>query len=129
MLGVSDFGNLCKKTENNFKFIDRNRHDYLDLMVASDIIMALGFTTPGIEGLLLGKRTIYYNELKYGGDVYAHLPFLTAGSGEQVKYLFDKAMQDYKTYAYDNSFLIDSLDKYRDGMALKRISHIICENK
>jgi len=126
VLADKPFMKLFLQTMDNFKFIDRSRrHEYLDLLLSSDIIIAIGFTTPGLEGLLLGKRVIYYNELKCGGQAYSKIPDLIAGNYSELEDLLAKAIDDYNVYSNDISQALDRLDPFRDSQAIVRIRKIL----
>jgi hypothetical protein len=122
-----EFKELYLQAQNNFKFSDRVRHEYSDLLSSSDIVIAMGFTTPGAEGLLLSKRVIYYNELKYGGQAYNKIPDLIARNNDELSTLFEKSLYDYNKYADVISDSLNGLDPFRDAQALRRISKIIIE--
>ena len=97
----------------------------MDLISLSSIVLSIGYTTPGIEGLLLGKRSIYYSELKAGGQAVDRLPEFVADSSESFNLIFETALKDYKNYNFKHRSIIATLDPYRDGMALKRISNLL----
>jgi hypothetical protein len=122
-----EFKELYLQAQNNFKFSDRARHKYSDLLSSSDIVIAMGFTTPGAEGLLLSKRVIYYNEIKYGGQAYNKIPDLIARNNDELSTLFEKSLYDYNKYADVISDSLNGLDPFRDAQALRRISKIIIE--
>jgi polysaccharide biosynthesis PFTS motif protein len=125
LMSHEEFVNLYQKTSNNFKFSDRARHEYYDLLLSANIIIAMGFTTPGTEGLLLGKRTIYYNELNYGGQALNQIPDLIARNPSELAVLFEQALQDYHTYYASISRGLDRLDPFRDAQALERMAGIL----
>lgn len=127
IMSDKEFMSLYQETKDNFNFFDRSRHEYSDLLFSSDIIIAVGFTTPGTEGLLFGKRTIYYNELKYGGQAFNQLPDLIAGNLQELGKLFDKALCDHNKYTEIISSSLNGLDPFRDGQALGRINKILVE--
>ncbi|MDP3181676.1 MAG: hypothetical protein Q8M54_02520 [Desulfobaccales bacterium] len=129
IMSNKEFADLYLKTKNNFKFLDRARHEYFDLLLSSDIIIAMGFTTPGTEGLLLGKRTIYYNELNYGGQAFKQIPDLIARNPRELTALFEKALHDYNTYNAIISSSLDRLDPFRDAQALERITGILVDGR
>jgi len=101
----------------NFKFIKRPRHDYAELLAAADIVLAIGFTTPGTEALLLGKPAIYYSELRSGGEAYRANPLWVARTPEDLRVSF-KACRDLGVTLRDG---LEELDAYRDGRARERI--------
>lgn len=124
-----EFCEAYSKVRGNFAFVDnRFRNEYADILASSDVALAIGFTTPGVEALLLGKRAIYYSELKCGGQAVKHLPDFVATNFEELKWLFEKALDDYNSYTDRNRTLIDKLDPFRDGQALKRIHKILSGN-
>ncbi|MFH1147698.1 MAG: hypothetical protein V1736_08320 [Pseudomonadota bacterium] len=112
---------LYAQTRGNLKFPDRLRHEYTDLLRSSDIIIAVGFTTPGTEGLLMGKRTVYYNELKYGGQAFRRIPGLVAKNFSEFRTLFEQALEDRGSFSNTIANDLNGLDPFRDGKALSRI--------
>jgi hypothetical protein len=90
-------------------------------------VIAIGFTSPGAEAALLGKRVIYYSELKTGGEAFRHLPDFIAHNGDELSRLFETAVNDYQDYARLNSAKLDSLDPFRDGRARSRITEMLVE--
>src|ERR1051325_527992 len=62
ILADEEFRALYRSVESNFVFLERARHDYAEILDSSDIVLAIGFTSPGAEAALLGKRVIYYTE-------------------------------------------------------------------
>jgi polysaccharide biosynthesis PFTS motif protein len=127
MMSDKEFFKAYSTVKNNFSFVNNLRYDYTEVLFTSDIIIAIGFTTPGIEGLLLGKRAIYYSELKCGGQAFKHIPFFVANNEGELEELFAKAICDYNNYVEINSCNFDLLDPFRDAQALRRISKIIIE--
>ncbi|MDD5433875.1 MAG: hypothetical protein PH343_00455 [Nitrospira sp.] len=120
-----DFMEIFRKTKGNLRFEDRPRHGYVDLLISSDIIIAVGFTTPGFEGLMLNKRVIYYNELRYGGQVYREIPDLIAEDYAELERLFKMAVNDYDTYSDRIAGVLKGVEPFRDGKALERINGIM----
>jgi len=116
-----EFAYLYKSAGKNLTFFDKPRHDYADLMASADIIIAVGFTTPGAEALLLGKRVIFYNELKHGGQAFDGIPDLTATNYESLERLFNISTGDYSGYAAGIADHLDRLDPFRDMHAVTRI--------
>lgn len=120
-----DFMEIFRKTKGNLRFEDRPRHGYVDLLISSDIIIAVGFTTPGFEGLMLNKRVIYYNELRYGGQVYREIPDLIAKNYAELERLFKMAVNDYATYSDRIAGVLKGVEPFRDGNALDRINNLM----
>jgi hypothetical protein len=125
ILADEEFRSLYTGLEGSFVFWERARHDYFEILDSSDIVLAIGFTSPGAEAALLGKRVIYYTELKTGGEVFRQLPDFIAHNGDELTELFDIAVKDYQEYARLNSNKLDSLDPFRDGLARKRIAEVL----
>ncbi|MFH2011569.1 MAG: hypothetical protein ABIJ37_02505 [Pseudomonadota bacterium] len=128
MLASEAFMEIYRQTKGNLRFEDRLRHEYIDLLCTSDIIIAIGFTTPGFEALMFKKRVIYYNELKYGGQAYSEIPDLIAGNYDELAVLFKNAVNDYEIYAENIAGVLKGLDPFRDGRALERINCILTGN-
>ncbi|HTB80533.1 MAG TPA: hypothetical protein VK717_06570 [Opitutaceae bacterium] len=101
----------------HFKFIKRPRHDYVELLASADIVLAIGFTTPGTEALLLGKPAIYYSELRSGGEAYRTNPLWVARTAEELKISY-KTCRDLDVTSRNG---LDELDAYRDGRTRERI--------
>ena len=128
MMADDEFCKVYHHVKDNFNFyIDRPRYDYSDILFSSDIVIAIGFTTPAIEALFLGKRIIFYHGLGCGGEVYADMPYLVATSAGELKKLFNQAVTDYSTYTKNNFDRLNNLDPFRDGMALERINKALSE--
>ncbi|KKM15582.1 hypothetical protein LCGC14_1694620 [marine sediment metagenome] len=125
MMAEKDFHDAYCKVRHNFEFLDQARYNYADLLTSSDIVIAIGFTTPGIEGLLLGKKVICYSEWRCGGQAFKHLLDLVANNADELKRLFDHATDDYDDYSNINSIALEQLDPFRDGEALSRIGRIM----
>ncbi len=128
IMANKEFYQLYSTVKSNFIFAKPLKHEYAHLIASSDIIIAIGFTTPGSEGLLLGKRSIYYSELKCGGQPYNSIPNLIAKNEEELKKLFDMAINDYKDYPNMISDSLDALDPFRDGHSLDRIHKTLMED-
>ena len=109
------------KEINNFKFLDNERNDYKTLINISDIIISIGFTTPGFEALSIGKRSIYYNELFYGGSAFALLPDLVATNFNQLSKIFKISKYDYLDYVSNNKLKLKELDDRKEWDAEQKI--------
>lgn len=121
ILQQSRFRKLQDQVGDNFTFEKRPRCEYLDLIAGADIVLAIGFTSPGIEGLFLGKRVIYYSNLGRFGECFKSVPDLVAENDETFGKLFLQALQDYKDYAAMHQREISRLEPFRDGRARERI--------
>lgn len=106
---------------SRFTFEQADRHDYRNLLDASDVVIAIGFTTPGTEALLLGKRVIYYSEIAGAGTAFAGVPGLVATNEAELTELFGASLAR-PDLTQDG---LDGLDPYRDGRALSRIARLL----
>ena len=120
-----DFFEVYTAFKEKVNFNEQLRHDYVDVLCACDIIIAIGFTTPSIEGLLLGKRALYYSELKCSVPAFSRLPFFVANNEEELKSIFARALNDYTEYSGLSAEGINRLDPFRDGCALGRIQEAL----
>jgi hypothetical protein len=85
----------------------------------ASIVVAIGFTTPGIDALLAGKPTVFFNQLDGAADSLTAPAGLTVESGEALtRRLAELAQPDAVPIARD---ALDRLDPYRDGDARSRI--------
>lgn len=125
LLQDQEFSTYYHEVKDNFEFVEAERYDYSQVMRLSDIVIAIGFTTPGSEGLLLGKRAMYYSELSCGGQAFRHLPGLVAADEQGLQSLFEQALKDYPQYGTDCTDQIALLDPFRDGQARRRILDLL----
>lgn len=101
----------------HFEFVKRPRHDYAELLASADIVIAIGFTTPGTEALLLGKAAIYYSELCSGGEAYRSNPRWVARNPEELRVSFDACLEGN----LGEPDKLDELEPFRDGRSRERI--------
>jgi hypothetical protein len=101
----------------HFTFVKRARHDYAELLTSADIVIAIGFTTPGTEALLLGKPAIYYSELRSGGEAYRSNLRWVAKSAKELRASFEACLEP--SFGRDGN--LDELDPFRDGQTRDRI--------
>lgn len=124
------FCEAYSKVRSNFAFADnRIRNDYADILASSDVVLAIAFTTPGVEALLLGKTAIYYSELKCGGQAFQHLPDLVANNADEFKRMFCKVTENRNEYSGVDLNGLNKLDPFRDGQALGRITRVLMEDE
>jgi hypothetical protein len=118
---------LAKATTglSNFVFPQRRRSDYADLMSSAMIVIAVGYTTPAVEALLLGKRVIYYSELNNHNGVFARIPGLIANSIAELDHLFAQALGDYDVYGKAVSHHVAELDPFCDGGVRERFGQLL----
>ena len=121
LLGNTEFKRAFSQIKGNLTFVEAPQYEYTKLMQMSDIVIAQGFTTPGAEALMMGKRAIFYSEMPCGGQPYWHLPNLIANNPEELEDIFELSLQDYKSYCSANIKHIDALDPHRDGQTRQRL--------
>jgi len=121
VMADAGFAGLYGEVPGNLSFFKAPRHDYAELLASSDIVLAVGFTTPGTEALLLGKRVIFYNELQCGGQAFEGVPDLTAADFERFSELFQRGVNDVGTGPVWSRDILCWLDPYRDGGVIRRI--------
>jgi polysaccharide biosynthesis PFTS motif protein len=122
VMKYGEFVRVCEKVKNNFEILSRERYRYRDVLDESDIVIAIGFTTPGAEALLMGKRALYYSELSCGGQAFRHIPDFVAHDPDELLGLFQKAMSDHDSYSRTHRIAIAQLDPFCDGHAIDRIA-------
>ena len=98
------------KLVNNFEFSNNQRNDYKTMINLCDIVISIGYTTPGFEALTIGKRSIYYSELINAGKAFNILPNLVANNFDELYYLFNLAKDDYLDYVVKNKQKLYQLD-------------------
>ncbi len=125
IMADNEFRQLYSSVRDNFTFISRLRHDYAEVMAKADLIIAIAFTTPGIEGLLMGKPSIYFSDLKCGGQAFASIPDLVAHNFNELEKLFTKIVIDGELNPYVFSSNVKMVDPFTDGQALTRINDIL----
>lgn len=121
LLADERFRELCESVRENFVFKRLARHNCVDVILESDIVIASAWVTPGSDALILGKRALFFNEYQTGGAVFADFPDLVARSPDELIRLFDRALDDYRTYARDHEDLLRRLDPFLDGQVKARI--------
>ncbi|MFC2025036.1 hypothetical protein ACFLTG_01290 [Chloroflexota bacterium] len=104
----------------------RDLRSYTEKVVlSSDLLLVIGFTTPGIDALLFGKRVIYYDETRCADDLYGQVPKLVAKSPAELEQLTCEALSGIENYHQAYSHQLDELDPYRDGEAGQRIFSLL----
>lgn len=96
--------------------IEEGLYNTEKLVSQSDIVLAIGFTSPGVDAIMQGTDTIIYSEL---GDVPDPLGSakVVCESQEEAIALFN----EYVSGAQIDSEFVQRLDPYRDSNAYKRI--------
>lgn len=96
--------------------VEEGLYDTEELVSQSSVVLAIGFTSPGIDAIMREKDTIIYSEL---GDVPDPL-----GSARVVCESHDDVVALFDAYAdgdHIDAEFVDRLDPYRDGKAYDRI--------
>ena len=100
------------------EYITSRRHDIEECINESDAVIAIGFTTPGMDAFLLGKKAAYYSTFENVNSVFRDGKGLVLGSEGDVKRFLSEGVSVEKKY-------VDSLDPFRDGRARERIAGVI----
>lgn len=121
---TDEFKNLKLSNYPNFNILDRPRMKFMDLLLESELVISIGFTTPGIDAILLSKKSIYFNQLEGAGNLFKNIPEFVAENESELILFFDKLINNKHQAAN-----IDLLDPYQDGKAIERIISNLAENK
>ena len=121
---MKEFKNLELSDYTNFKILDRPRMKFMDLLLESELVISIGFTTPGIDAILLNKKSIYFNQLDGAGILFKKIPDFVAESQSELVLFFEKLISE-KRYKPSN---INLLDPYQDGKAIERIVSNLARN-
>ena len=82
------------------------------------MVISIGFTSPGVDALLLNIKSIYFSQLFNAGKAFKVIPNFVSESTEELIYIFDKLIKNDTQIKTNNLKLIDP---YRDGKSIKRI--------
>ena len=99
----------------------RVRHDIETVIEESDIFLSIGFTTPGLDALLLGKPSAYftpYNDFNYNA-IFNNNTLVLHNVSEIKSFL------KYGNVVDQN--ILDGLDPFRDGKASLRLASFVNE--
>jgi hypothetical protein len=99
---------------------DASGETYQNLIGRSDYVFAIGFTSPGMEGILLNKKAAYITEYK---DIYSGV--VSEISEQCVLHDCEEVYQFLVSGSKTNIALLDRLDPYRDTHMGIRIGKII----
>ncbi|MBI2986736.1 MAG: hypothetical protein HYY45_08210, partial [Deltaproteobacteria bacterium] len=91
--------------------------DVKEAIERADYVLALLPTTPGMDALLLGKPSAYFNTLRQGDPVFDEHPIIVRDEDEIEQFLKGRR-------AVDNG-LLNRFDPYRDGRARERLWKVI----
>lgn len=121
---LKEFKNLELSNYTNFNILDRPRMKFMDLLSESELVISIGFTTPGVDAILLNKKSIYFNQLDGAGTLFKKIPGFVAESQSELVLFFEKLIRE-KRYKPSN---INLLDPYQDGKAIERIISNLVRN-
>jgi hypothetical protein len=128
LLAQPDFAQAYSQAPGNLSFVRLPRSEYSNLLVSSDFVLAIGYTTPGTEALLLGIPTLYYDGLKLGGATFGHIPGLSVHNFDELSARFQEMLaQNSRTTGSASHDGLDLLDHYRDGHTRERIVKLLME--
>lgn len=120
------FREIYETLPNNFCFLELGRTNYIEVLLESDIALSIGFTSPGIDALMYGKRSIYYSDFRNAGQVFKTIPNFVVDNPEDLKSLFGKLISSNLEWGKLPKTSLYGLDTYRDGKARERIiKHLI----
>lgn len=96
-------------------------HDIWAAIDNADAVLSIGFTTPGLCALGVGKKSIYVTPYQqdYNAVFHQHQPF--------IAYTAEGLQAALMSYASVDSQMMKDLDEYADGHAAKRL-YDICLN-
>lgn len=95
------------------------RFDTEELIAQAEVVLAIGFTSPGLDALLAGKKVIYYDGLKCATGIFSGVPGLVVQSGVDLAESLEELLRADSHPAIQDA--LRPLDPFRDGMARSRI--------
>jgi hypothetical protein len=119
VLANARFKEIFLRVQRNCRFLEEPQHEYVKYLAAADVVIAMGFTTPGVEAILLGIPTIYYDGFRFAGLPFRSLPGLIVADAEEMRLRFEDWLQ--QPHVWD----LSGLDPYRDGHARERVNTIL----
>lgn len=126
----SETKSLLNRLGDRVSFADHTRFEYSDTLLSADVVLAIAFTTPGVEGLLLGKKSLYYSELGVAGKAMDVVPGFVNKSANSFDRGLDEDLSDLRSRLDDGAVNngVDLLDPYRDGNARERMLDVMFGN-
>ena len=94
---------------------------YWDVLQNSDIAISIGFTSPGLDALVAGKRSIYYSHFTNAGSVFETIPNYVVKSSSALNELFYRVVNSELEWGRASESEICKLDPFHDGKAQERI--------
>lgn len=121
ILKNENFIKVFKQLLDNFKFLKLGRTKYMETLLGSDIAITIGYTSPGLDAMLLGKHSIYYSDLTNAGQAFKVVPNFVAENSNELKKIFNKIINSDLTWGFPSKDNILKFDPYQDGRARNRI--------
>lgn len=113
--------NESYKKLDNLNFSRAKRNEYNNLLKHADIVISIGFTTPGYEALIHKKRSIYYSPFKYKNNLYDNFENFVAYDKDQLIRIFSNAIKDRHKYFDKNIQLIKKVNFTRKKLSSNQI--------
>ncbi|MBI2953567.1 MAG: hypothetical protein HYY30_04580 [Chloroflexi bacterium] len=110
----------------NFQFLPFERDVYRSALLEADVVSAMGFTSPGVDALLLGKPVVFYSQLGPETSHFTRLPCLVATDERQFHAMLRDAVYDPEAVAAAQREFLRELDPYLDGKAMERVAAALC---
>lgn len=107
-----------KKYKLNIELISHERHDLKESISMADVVVSIGFTTPGLDALLAGKQSYYYTPYDFWyNDIFN-------SQSPMVFSHYENLLQEFITAKKLSDSFINELDCFRDGNASQRLWNI-----
>jgi hypothetical protein len=102
-----------------FTYLRDRIHDIAKAVSMADYALSLLPTTPGIDALLTGTPSAYFNRLDWGHPRFDECPLIVRDADEIEAFLSGSREVDQQ--------FLDSLDPWRDGNSRARLCAIISQ--
>lgn len=103
----------------------RARHDVEAAIEEADIVLSIGFTSPGLDALLLGKPSAYFTP--YGNLNYNMIFNVKNGKNPLVVHNASEIRAFLEGSAPIDPDILNGLDPFRDGKACTRLGAFVNE--
>ena len=123
------FKEVYSSLQGNFIFLNQGRMKYWDVLQNSDIAISIGFTSPGLDALLAGKRSIYYSHFRKAGSVFETIPNFVVKNSSALNELFYKIIHSDLEEGNVSENELCELDPFHDGKAKERLINNLALNK
>lgn len=110
---------------SNIEFLAAARHDYSEVLASSDVVSAIGFTSPGTDSLLLNKPTVFFSRLGEGRGHLSRIPSTVASTWNEFNELLEQATTDPDRFVERQQVGMEEFDPFRDGQAMRRVAEIL----